>query len=204
MIHQSSSKIIQREFVSDFEVGECWGYNRFFRLDLLASEGYLNILRDTLELRFQVRPSTFFQRCRDQQWFINQLIKKQSYQENEIKQLKDRLKREIDRNKYQLGSNNSGSSITEIAPVNCSSVAVNTVSIDIDDDQHENSQTVLVKTPARSSNVPIKMNSLVGVQFAKTVGSNQTENICRDASLRDHIRAEQAMSSNLCNIPNGE
>ena len=22
---------------SDFEVGECWGYNRFFRLDLLVS-----------------------------------------------------------------------------------------------------------------------------------------------------------------------
>lgn len=28
MIHQSSSKVIQREFVSDFEVGESWGYNR--------------------------------------------------------------------------------------------------------------------------------------------------------------------------------
>lgn len=27
MIHQSSSKVIQREFVSDFEVGESWGYN---------------------------------------------------------------------------------------------------------------------------------------------------------------------------------
>jgi tripartite motif-containing protein 37 len=51
MIHQNSSKIIQREFVSDFEIGECWGYNRFFRLDLLADEGYLNINKDTLELR---------------------------------------------------------------------------------------------------------------------------------------------------------
>lgn len=28
MIHQSSAKVIQREFVSDFEVGESWGYNR--------------------------------------------------------------------------------------------------------------------------------------------------------------------------------
>lgn len=51
MIHQNSTKIIQREFVSDFEVGECWGYNRFFRLDLLADEGYLNTSKDTLELR---------------------------------------------------------------------------------------------------------------------------------------------------------
>ncbi|CAG9096067.1 unnamed protein product [Plutella xylostella] len=54
MLHQVSrdpSKNIVREFASDFEVGECWGYNRFFRLDLLASEGYLNPDTDTLILR---------------------------------------------------------------------------------------------------------------------------------------------------------
>lgn len=54
MIHQGSrdaSKNIVREFASDFEVGECWGYNRFFRLDLLANEGYLNTETDTLILR---------------------------------------------------------------------------------------------------------------------------------------------------------
>lgn len=55
MLHQVSrdpSKNIVREFASDFEVGECWGYNRFFRLDLLASEGYLNPDTDTLILRY--------------------------------------------------------------------------------------------------------------------------------------------------------
>lgn len=55
MVHQASSdptKNIIREFASDFEVGECWGYNRFFRLDLLASEGYLNMQSDTLVLRW--------------------------------------------------------------------------------------------------------------------------------------------------------
>lgn len=112
MIHQSSSKIIQREFVSDFEVGECWGYNRFFRLDLLASEGYLNTLNDTLELRFQVRPSTFYQRCRDQQWYITQLLHKQSHHNLEVKELKERLKREINRNrsiKQKNASEQSGS-----------------------------------------------------------------------------------------------
>lgn len=95
MIHPSTTKNIQREFVSDFEVGECWGYNRFFRLDLLASEGYLNIQKDALELRFHVRPSTFYQRCRDQQMFIAQLLRKQSHHDVEVKQLKDRLKREL-------------------------------------------------------------------------------------------------------------
>lgn len=94
MIHQNSTKIIQREFVSDFEVGECWGYNRFFRLDLLADEGYLNMSKDTLELRFQVRASTFFQKCRDQQWYINQLLRNQSQNLSQVRELKDRLERE--------------------------------------------------------------------------------------------------------------
>lgn len=94
MIHQNSTKIIQREFVSDFEVGECWGYNRFFRLDLLADEGYLNTTKDTLELRFQVRASTFFQKCRDQQNFINQLLRQQSQNLSQIREVKDRLERE--------------------------------------------------------------------------------------------------------------
>ena len=34
MVHQASgdpTKNVVREFASDFEVGECWGYNRFFR-----------------------------------------------------------------------------------------------------------------------------------------------------------------------------
>jgi len=94
MIHQNSTKVIQREFVSDFEVQECWGYNRFFRLDLLAEEGYLNTTKDTLELRFQVRASTFFQKCRDQQWYINQLLRQQSSNLSQIRELKDRMERE--------------------------------------------------------------------------------------------------------------
>ncbi|KAI5716649.1 hypothetical protein M8J76_009989 [Diaphorina citri] len=101
MIHQSScdsSKNIVREFASDFEIGECWGYNRFFRLDLLASEGYLNTENDTLILRFQVRPPTFFQRCRDQQWYINQLRTLQNQHLTQINELKERLALDMSRN----------------------------------------------------------------------------------------------------------
>lgn len=45
MVYQFCNDFIKniiREFVFDFEVGECWGYNRFFRLDLFVNEGYLN------------------------------------------------------------------------------------------------------------------------------------------------------------------
>uniref|UniRef100_A0A0C9PYM0 Trim37_1 protein n=1 Tax=Fopius arisanus TaxID=64838 RepID=A0A0C9PYM0_9HYME len=101
MIHQGSrdtSKNIVREFASDFEIGECWGYNRFFRLDLLATEGYLNTDLDTLILRFQVRPPTFYQRCRDQQWYISQLVTVQNQYATQINDLKERLAIEISRN----------------------------------------------------------------------------------------------------------
>ncbi|XP_041096864.1 E3 ubiquitin-protein ligase TRIM37 isoform X2 [Polyodon spathula] len=98
MVHQASSdptKNIIREFASDFEVGECWGYNRFFRLDLLASEGYLNMQTDTLVLRYQVRSPTFFQKCRDQYWYISQLEAAQTSYIQQINNLKERLAIEL-------------------------------------------------------------------------------------------------------------
>ncbi|XP_064620153.1 E3 ubiquitin-protein ligase TRIM37-like isoform X2 [Lineus longissimus] len=107
MVHQASrdsSKNIVREFASDFEVGECWGYNRFFRLDLLASEGYLNAETDTLTLRFQVRPPTFFQKCRDQQWYINQLESAQTQYIAQINDLKERLAIELSRGQNKKGT----------------------------------------------------------------------------------------------------
>ncbi|XP_054723895.1 uncharacterized protein LOC129234017 [Uloborus diversus] len=107
MIHQTSrdpSKTVVREFASDFDVGECWGYNRFFRLDLLASEGYLNTERDTLILGFQVRSPTFFQKCRDQMWCINQLQTAQAQYISQINDLKERLAIELSRNQAALGN----------------------------------------------------------------------------------------------------
>jgi tripartite motif-containing protein 37 len=39
---EPSRLCVVREFSSDFEVGECWGYNRFYRIDLLDREGFLS------------------------------------------------------------------------------------------------------------------------------------------------------------------
>uniref|UniRef100_A0A8C6KU77 Tripartite motif containing 37 n=1 Tax=Nothobranchius furzeri TaxID=105023 RepID=A0A8C6KU77_NOTFU len=107
MVHQASSdptKNIIREFASDFEVGECWGYNRFFRLDLLASEGYLNMQTDTLVLRYQVRSPTFFQKCRDQYWYISQLESAQNGYIQQINNLKERLAIELFRRQTSRSS----------------------------------------------------------------------------------------------------
>ncbi|KAM9117870.1 E3 ubiquitin-protein ligase TRIM37 isoform 3-T3 [Pangshura tecta] len=106
MVHQSTNdpaKNIIREFASDFEVGECWGYNRFFRLDLLANEGYLNRQNDTVILRFQVRSPTFFQKCRDQHWYITQLEAAQTSYIQQINNLKERLAIELSRTQKTRG-----------------------------------------------------------------------------------------------------
>jgi hypothetical protein len=97
----NSSKNVVREFASDFEVGECWGYNRFFRLDLLASEGYLNTDTDTLILRFHVRAPTFFQQCRDQQWYIHQLQGLQAGYSAQIADIKEQLASQLSRSIHQ-------------------------------------------------------------------------------------------------------
>ncbi|XP_068600412.1 E3 ubiquitin-protein ligase TRIM37 [Brachionichthys hirsutus] len=119
MVHQASSdptKNIIREFASDFEVGECWGYNRFFRLDLLASEGYLNMQTDTLVLRYQVRSPTFFQKCRDQYWYISQLESAESVYIQQINNLKERLAIELFRHQTSLLETLSSSSPPDMTP----------------------------------------------------------------------------------------
>lgn len=65
--------VVTREFASDFEVGECWGYNRFFRIDNLVKDGYLIPDDDVIVLRFYVRPQTYYQHCRDLKSYITYL-----------------------------------------------------------------------------------------------------------------------------------
>lgn len=56
---------ISRVFSSQFEVGECWGYNRYFKLDQLTADGFVS---DTgsLEFIFHVRACTYSQHSCDQ------------------------------------------------------------------------------------------------------------------------------------------
>ncbi|KAL4091039.1 hypothetical protein QTP88_025780 [Uroleucon formosanum] len=83
------SKNLLREFTSDFEIGECWGYNRFFRLDLLINEGFLQ--QDTLILKFSVRPPTYYQKCREQQWYLSKLELERSVLLQQFEELKQKI-----------------------------------------------------------------------------------------------------------------
>lgn len=56
---------------------------------------YVSFMKKYFLQRFQVRPPTFYQRCRDQQWYINQLITMQNQhilQINDLKEVKDSFK----------------------------------------------------------------------------------------------------------------
>jgi len=57
-IKDPAAQAIVREFSSDFEVGECWGYNRFYRIDLLEREGFLSD-DDSITLKYYVRSPNY-------------------------------------------------------------------------------------------------------------------------------------------------
>lgn len=67
-----------REFSSDFTNGECWGYNRFYKIENLEREGFIDQI-GKLMIKFYVRPQTYSQLCRDQKNYITTLEKRLKY-----------------------------------------------------------------------------------------------------------------------------
>lgn len=179
MIHQGSrdtSKNIVREFASDFEIGECWGYNRFFRLDLLATEGYLNTELDTLILRFQVRPPTFYQRCRDQQWYISQLLTLQNQYTTQINELKERLTIEISRNAMTATRATNGTTMCS-SSVNASPLSTQQQQERDAGDSTLNSNVIrTIDTYPTANGIPMR-------SIPTTLPSNNNSNIMNDQLL---------------------
>lgn len=68
MVHHNGndlSKNIIRKFTEDFKVDNCPGDSRFFKLDQLISEGFLDVEEDKLVLQYRVRLPTYYQQCKD-------------------------------------------------------------------------------------------------------------------------------------------
>lgn len=60
MIHPTErDAIVSREYSSDFEIGECWGYNRFYRIEGIKEEGFINEDDGSIHLVFYVRASSY-------------------------------------------------------------------------------------------------------------------------------------------------
>ena len=90
MLHPTDpSQNVSREYSSDFEIGECWGYNRFYRIQGIIEEGFIHPDNGTLTLEFFVRASSYAQHCRDQKKYIAEL-------EHEVKGLKEQISNRIE------------------------------------------------------------------------------------------------------------
>eukprot|EP00871_Galdieria_phlegrea_P004135 jgi/Galph1/4722/GphlegSOOS_G3400.1 len=69
-----SSTSISRVYTSMFEEGECWGYNRFCKIDTILQGGFLDE-NGYITFAFYVRPLSYFQLCVEQQYYIQKLEK---------------------------------------------------------------------------------------------------------------------------------
>lgn len=60
MIHPlDKDQVVSWDYSSDFEIGECWGYNRFYRIEGIIEEGFVFEEDGSVLLRFYVRASSF-------------------------------------------------------------------------------------------------------------------------------------------------
>ena len=48
---------LEKEYNSDFDNGVCWGYNRFYRIEDLERDGFLDPEEDVLQLELEIGPS---------------------------------------------------------------------------------------------------------------------------------------------------
>jgi len=107
--HREPSRMcIVREFSSDFEVGECWGYNRFYRIDLLEREGFLSAspedsligtLPDSITLKYYVRAPTYAQQSRDQKRHIEALEQQLNVAQQQLSEMSAKYNEEVNRAK---------------------------------------------------------------------------------------------------------
>ena len=63
------------EYSSNFINGECWGYSKFYKIDKLKEDGFLNE-NGNLILKVHIRPESFEQLSRDLKGYIEVLEKK--------------------------------------------------------------------------------------------------------------------------------
>ena len=102
--HRNPNLCVVREFASEFDPGECWGYNRFFRIDLLSEEGYLDE-NDRIVLRYYVRAPTYYKQCQDQKKYIDYLEKSREAAFKEAEELKAKLGEQLEESKSVMSSN---------------------------------------------------------------------------------------------------
>jgi tripartite motif-containing protein 37 len=102
--HQDLAQQVIREFASEFETGECWGYNRFFKISLLKDEGYLTD-SDTLVMKFYVRAPSYFQLYKDQKNYIKYLQDKENSYKSKLAEFMEKIEEFGDNRMMEDGKN---------------------------------------------------------------------------------------------------
>jgi hypothetical protein len=64
--HKTPDIRISREFDSEFEPGECWGYNTYGKISALYEEGYVHPMEDYLEIVLHIKSPSFYHQVLDQ------------------------------------------------------------------------------------------------------------------------------------------
>ena len=67
VLDRHDKEICEKEFTSEFAIGECWGYNRYLSLSRVR----LLLVDGDLKLKFSVRPETYPVGVRDMENYMN-------------------------------------------------------------------------------------------------------------------------------------
>ncbi len=67
VLDRHNKEICEKEFTSEFAIGECWGYNRYLSLSRVR----LLLVDGDLKLKFSVRPETYPVGVRDMENYMN-------------------------------------------------------------------------------------------------------------------------------------
>lgn len=60
-------------YKSQFKEGECWGYQKFIKLDNRFNQLYYNHSNDSISLMYSIRPTTYYQKCLNLQNYIAEM-----------------------------------------------------------------------------------------------------------------------------------
>jgi hypothetical protein len=65
-----NSKNFSRSFESEFDLGECWGYEHFIKLTQFYEDDFYNFEEDCLQIILKISPNSYFQASRDMEKLI--------------------------------------------------------------------------------------------------------------------------------------
>jgi tripartite motif-containing protein 37 len=117
--HKNRNASVIREYSSTFEVGECWGYNKFYKIDLLEKEGFILPEHDAIVFRFYIRAPNNYEKCKEQQKYIKSLEESRRVLQLQVEEYKRQLHERSGNSenvtpRYNVQLQNEGPSATDL------------------------------------------------------------------------------------------